>query len=623
VSSSPDVARVREFHLVRLGLIVAGSLVVLAAIGYGVAYTIVGNGLPPNTTVSGASFNNVAVGRMSEAAATAKVAAAVGPRATAPMTLTVAGQAFALDPATSGLTVDPASAVATSRRRDATPAGLWKALFAHPKLTLAVSVDTAKLGTAVTAINAKIVGGGHDGSIVFHGATPVAIAPVTGLAIQHDQAVAVIKAAYLTSTAPVALPVETIQPSVTAAAVQQALTTIAQPAVAAPIAVVAGSNSVQVSPAVIAANLTFRSSGGALVPVLNSDGIVSTIGTSAFASLQTPSKDASFDVKSGTPVLVPSVEGGTADLSNLGSSIAAVLTQPAPRTVTVPAMGVDPAFTTADAEKLGVKEMVSTFTTHHPCCASRVTNIHTIANIVDGAIVMPGATFSLNKFVGQRDTARGFVEAPEIEDGLFEDSVGGGVSQFATTLYNAVFFAGLKDIEHHPHSYYISRYPAGREATVSWPSPNLIFQNNEPTAIVITTSYTGTSLTVTFWGTKYYDVTSTSSARYAPTTTGTVYNPRPDCEASTGEPGFQIDVTQTLSQNGVVVKVNNLHTKYDPEPIIICGPSPSPTPGGSGPPSGTPSPGTPTTGIPTTGTPTTGTPPSTSPSAKPSAKPTH
>ena len=614
MSSSTLVTRVRSLHLLRIGLIAGGSLIVLAAIGYGVAYAIVGSGVLPNTTVGGPALDDVSVGRMSLAAATAKVAAAIEPRAAGPITLTVAGQAFALDPAASGLTVDPAAALAARGRRDPTPAGLWKALFAHPKLNLAVSVDTAKLDAAVTALNAKIVGGGHDGGVVFHGTTPTAIAPVTGIAISHDQAVAAIKAAYLASTAPVALPVQTIQPSVTAAAVQTALTTIAQPAVASPIALVVGTNTVQLSPAVIAANLTFQPSGGALLPVLNSQGIEDAVGSTAFASFQTPSKDASFDVSSGTPVLIPSVEGGTADLSKLGSSISAILTQPAPRTITVPAKGVDPAFTTADAQKLGVKEMVSTFTTHYPCCASRVTNIHTIANIVNGAIVMPGATFSLNKFVGPRDTKRGFVLAPMIEDGLFEDSVGGGISQFATTLYNAVFFAGIKDITHQPHSYYISRYPAGREATVSYPDPNLIFQNDEPTAIVITTSYTGTSLTVTFWGTKYYDVTSTSSARYAPTTTGTVYNPRPDCEASAGEGGFQIDITQTLSQNGVVVKVNHIHTKYQPEPIIICGPSPSPTPGGSGPPTGTPSPGAPTAGTPSAK-------PSKSPS--PSAKPTH
>ena len=453
-------------------------------------------------------------------------------------------------------------------------------------------------------------------SIEFHGTTPARLRPVTG---HRDRRTTKRWPRSRPHTSrlprPVALPVETIQPSVTAAAVQTALTTIAQPAVASPIALVVGTNTVHLSPAVIAANLTFHPSGGALLPVLNSQGIEDAVGSTAFASLQTPSKDASFDVKSGTPVLIPSVEGGTPDLSKLGSSISAVLTQPAPRTITVPAKGVDPAFTTADAQKLGVKEMVSTFTTHHPCCASRVTNIHTIANIVNGAIVMPGATFSLNKFVGPRDTKRGFVLAPMIEDGLFEDSVGGGISQFATTLYNAVFFAGVKDITHQPHSYYISRYPAGREATVSYPDPNLIFQNDQPTAIVITTSYTGTSLTVTFWGTKYYDVTSTSSARYAPTTTGTVYNPRPDCEASAGEGGFQIDITQTLSQNGVAVKVNHIHTKYQPEPIIICGPSPSPSPGGSGPPGGTPSAGAPT-GAPSVT-------PSKSPSAKPSSKSNH
>src|SRR6185437_3399092 len=215
---------------------------------------------------------------------------AIGPRASAPMTLTVSGQAFALDPTTSGLTVDPASAVAARGHRDTTQAGLWKALFAHPKLNLVVSVDNAKLDAAVTALNSKIVGGGHDGSIEFHGTTPVAIAPVTGLAIEHDQAVAAIKAAYLTSTAPVALPVETVQPSVTAAAVQTALTTIAQPAVASPIALVLGTNTVQLSPAVIAANLTFQPSGGALLPVLNSQGIEDAVGATAFASLQTPSK---------------------------------------------------------------------------------------------------------------------------------------------------------------------------------------------------------------------------------------------------------------------------------------------------------------------------------------------
>jgi vancomycin resistance protein YoaR len=105
----------------------------------------------------------------------------------------------------------------------------------------------------------------------------------------------------------------------------------------------------------------------------------------------------------------------------------------------------------------------------------------------------PGESFDLNAHVGPRDTARGFVEAPQILEGQFVNRVGGGVSQFATALFNAVFFSGLEDVTHTPHSYWIKRYPPGREATVSYPLPDLIFKNDSPHGVLIDTSYTGTS----------------------------------------------------------------------------------------------------------------------------------
>jgi vancomycin resistance protein YoaR len=86
--------------------------------------------------------------------------------------------------------------------------------------------------------------------------------------------------------------------------------------------------------------------------------------------------------------------------------------------------------------------------------------------------------FSLNRALGRRTTSRRFVPAPMISGGLLVDSVGGGISQLATTLYNAAFFAGLELIEHSPHSFYISRYPMGREATISWGGPELTFRND-------------------------------------------------------------------------------------------------------------------------------------------------
>ena len=108
--------------------------------------------------------------------------------------------------------------------------------------------------------------------------------------------------------------------------------------------------------------------------------------------------------------------------------------------------------------------------------------------ILDGMVVQPGGTFSLNEALGRRTEERGFVFAPQILAGRLEDAVGGGVSQISTTLYNAAFFAGLELIAHQPHEFYISRYPMGREATVSWGGPEMIFTNDWKAGLLIKVS---------------------------------------------------------------------------------------------------------------------------------------
>ena len=104
-------------------------------------------------------------------------------------------------------------------------------------------------------------------------------------------------------------------------------------------------------------------------------------------------------------------------------------------------------------------------------------NIHRGADLLNNTIVEPGATFSLNDTLGPRTAERGFVVAP-VFYGEFTEDVGGGVSQLATTVFNAVFFGGYEDVYHKPHTIYISRYPMGREATVNYPSVDLKFRNN-------------------------------------------------------------------------------------------------------------------------------------------------
>ncbi len=213
---------------------------------------------------------------------------------------------------------------------------------------------------------------------------------------------------------------------------------------------------------------------------------------------------------------------------------------------TVP--GTTVASATEPAGLAGVDQLIGTFTTYHPCCAPRVTNIHRIATIVNGTVVAPGHTFSLNDRVGERTTAKGFVSAPAINEGELENQIGGGVSQFSTTLFNAVWFAGLPSLTHQPHSKYISRYPPGREATLDWRAIDNVFRNTTSAPVVIRTSYTGTSLTVALYG--------HTGARRVVSTTG----PR---QPSGAEGGFGVRVTRTVYDDGTPAGTSTLHWTYD------------------------------------------------------------
>lgn len=148
------------------------------------------------------------------------------------------------------------------------------------------------------------------------------------------------------------------------------------------------------------------------------------------------------------------------------------------------------------AESLGIIQVVGEFTTRFKAGEDRVLNIARIAELTRGAIIEPGGRFSVNDFVGPRTTQGGFVPAGMILNGVFVDSVGGGISQYATTLFNAAFFAGLDFIEYQSHTIYLSRYPYGREATVSYPAPDLVLENNSPYGVMLWPTTDDTSITV-------------------------------------------------------------------------------------------------------------------------------
>ena len=297
-------------------------------------------------------------------------------------------------------------------------------------------------------------------------------------------------------------------------------------------------------------------------------------------------RSASFAVSGATVSVVAAENGRRFDAAATARALSAAASRQTARTASAVFSSAEPDLTTDEARGLRIKQLVSTFTTQHPCCAKRVHNIHKMADAVNNTIVRPGSTFSLNGHVGPRTTEKGYELAPMIFDGEFRDDVGGGVSQFATTMYNAIFFGGYRLESYKAHSYYISRYPPGREATISWPHPDLRFTNNSSSGILIRTSYSSTSISVSFYGDKEGRVVT---AEAGPRTNFTepeeqrkenpALGPGEERVVQKGAQGFDIVVFRIINRGGEVTRTR-FFTRYKPEPRIIeFGPGePSPSP---------------------------------------------
>lgn len=229
--------------------------------------------------------------------------------------------------------------------------------------------------------------------------------------------------------------------------------------------------------------------------------------------------DASFDVVGGVPVVTPSEDGTICCEEGAAAKVLEAL-QADVGGVEIAVITTPPELTTEEANALGIIAEVGQPdefgpTTQHACCQPRVENIHRIADIIRGQVLEPGERFSVNDFVGRRTAAAGFVDAPVIYQGEFTSDIGGGVSQFATTLFNAAFFAGLDIPTYQSHSIRIDRYPIGREATISYPAPDLVLENTTPYGVLLWPTYTDTTITVRMYSTPNVDVVAgqTSSSQ--------------------------------------------------------------------------------------------------------------
>jgi len=547
-------------------------LVVSSAVVIGLVVAVAGVALAnAGEIAAGTRVLGVDVGRKTRADAVRMLRDRLASRVAATVPVRVGSTPAEIKPADAGLTLDFEATVAAAAK----PSGSLWSLFGRRDVAPVVTVDADRLHAAL----APHVGGQAvpwtGPAIRYDKLNPTPVYPRPGRGVDRRQAAKIFGDAWLRRPS-VEVPITDLSPVTTGEDVDRIVRDLATPAVSAPVTVSLPTGEIEIPPAAIAASLLLESDeDGRISPRMDQAKLRLAL-VDRIKPFETPAKNASITISGGQPVVTPHVDGRSVDIAALARDLPPVLGQPAPRRVTANLMVAPPQLTADAVAGLGIKEKISSFTTNFVAGQSRTTNIKKVADVVRGTLVRAGETFSLNAATGERTLAKGYVPAPVIDgSGKLKNAPGGGISQVATTLFNASYYAGLEDVAHQPHSYYFSRYPPVIEATTVYPHLDLKFRNDSPTGVLIDTSYTSTSLTVTLWGTKRYDVETVWGPRTDVVAPKTVYLDEPDCTATAGIPGFRQEAWRVFKQNGKEIKRQRFSWRYDAEPRFICGKPPA------------------------------------------------
>jgi vancomycin resistance protein YoaR len=422
-----------------------------------------------------------------------------------PVRLTAQGVTTELVPAAAGVSVDVgrtvAAALAVGRAGSfwhglQDRASLWvRPEYVEPVL----AVDDAAWQVVTDDVALAIERLPRDARLTLTADHPEVVPSQDGLALDREALRAALVSAVAEDATEISLPLRTLAPRITSELAQQAVIP-AQVVLATPVTLGFRDKSFRLSPADLVKMAALDQAGLAVGrPFTFETEAARGLLESLLGGIETPAVDAVIkpgaDGKSYT--VVPSKNGAVVEWDSLIAAITRVSLEPDHRYVPIPTAVAAPKLTTTDAELLYDRRVVASFETYFsPSNEARAHNIQQVASLLDGRVVRPGEVFSFNKAVGPTTKAAGFDEAPVIVDGALTPGVGGGICQVSTTLFNAVFFAGLPVVERRPHSFYIEHYPVGRDATVSQGEVDFKFRNDTNQVLLISASATDRSVKV-------------------------------------------------------------------------------------------------------------------------------
>lgn len=557
----------------RTPLFVALAVVVVFASLIGADYALSSNRIHPGVSVAG-----VEVGGMSISDAAAAIDSGLTKSIDETIAITANGKTWEATPETVGLSYD-ATALAEAAydvgKTGRVVADRFAAWFGGVDVDVTLDFDPAVVDPYLATLEAEVAIPPVQSAVEIDGTDFTVIPGTDGTRIDGKAFTATLQEVFLGPDDSAELTIVTapmdITPEIAEKGIEQA-----NKMVSGPVTLAHEAKSWEFGPESIAAWLTFDATetadGWALLPRIDAADASKTITEKLGSDIGSPAKNAEFYV-SGESIAIRSSEQGTGvDTVALVEEMNRVLATgvPADRTIALKIAVTEPEITTAAAEAMGIKDKLATYTTSYTTGAvNRNINIHRMAELLGGSLVAPGGIWSFHETGGPTTLAKGFKPAGAIVNGVVVDEMGGGICQVATTVFNAVFESGFPVTERSPHSRYLSNYPAGRDAAVSWTVPDLKWKNDSANYVLMTTSYTNSTITVTLWGTATgYKVTSETGAWNILSSGGTQEIPNPALPAGTRKvkqaaaPGRSIIVKRTVTKDGQVLRVDTFKSTY-------------------------------------------------------------
>jgi hypothetical protein len=579
-------------------VLVLGAVLLVAVIAVAVLWTVQRDRVVPNTSIAGVDVSGLTADEVGPA-----IHDVARARERDAVTFTFEDERYELLPEDLGYRVDEAATVeaALSRGRSnpVSDLGVRVASFWRERdLALVEVTDRQVLVDTVDGIADEVDRDRFAGAV---SADPETLEvsqerPLGSAEVRRDEAVAQLEDAILSpGTEELELPVDTTEPPIAPADIETVAAQL-EAAIAEPLVLVGEDETLTVDPTQLASliEVVEGGEGETLELVVEEETVEEVLGEAARDRFdQSPvnarftpprSPPTSFSAMGSTSWSPTSVEVG-AEEGRDGrefdpAAAAEALTdavREAEREATTELVVTEPPVPNAALDELRPSHLLGTFTTNYTAGQVRNANIQRLADVIDGTQVLPGEQFSINEISGERSCDKGYEPAGTIVQGELVDTCGGGVSQFGTTTFNAAFFAGVQLDQWQAHSFYISRYPEGREATLSFPQLDVRFTNDTDGVVVVRASYTSTSVTVSLYG---QPIASSVSASHGsrrdprePTTEERTTSDLPSGETrtvqATGSPGFTVEVVRTVDYLERGSDSQTITTTYRPQNGIV------------------------------------------------------